>query len=440
VSSLPQAPQAIQAVLEDIPEEVARATGFCRRRSKLTGAGFVQALVFGWWQHPAATLEQLCQTAAALGTAITPQGLDQRFGPGGAALLRDRLEVAAAQAVAADPVATAVLGRFAAVELLDSTTVGLPDVSATVWRGCGGRTATGARAALKVTVRLDLLTGRLTGPELNAGRTQDRATALQHAPVAPGGLRVTDQGFTTLGVLAALAAGGACFLSRLPTQWGVLGADGQRLDVARWLRRQAADAAEAAVALGVAARVPARLLALRVPPAVAAERRRKLRAAAKREGTAPSAAGLARAGWTLLVTNVPADRLAAAEARTLLRARWQIERLFKLWKQGGRVDEWRSADPARILCEVYAKLLALVAQHWALLVGCWGCPAPSLAKAAATLRAWALPLALVLAEADRLGALLAALQRVLAAGCKLNTRRQHPATFQLRADPARAWA
>jgi hypothetical protein len=439
VCSLPQVAAAFQTVLGHIPEPVARATGFCQRRSKLSGAAFVQTPVFGWWQHPAATLAQLSQTAAALGVAISPQGLDQRFGAGAAALLRDRLEVAVAQVIAAAPVATELLGRFPAVVLLDSTTIGLPDALATVWPGCGGRTATGTQAALKVTVRLDLVRGGLDGPELNTGRTQDRATALQHAPLPPGSLRIADQGFASLGTLAAIAAHDAYFLSRLPTQWGVLTADGTRLDVERWLRQQRGETADLTVALGLAARVPARLLARRVPRRVATARRRTIRAAAKREGATPSAAKLARADWTVLITNVPADRLTVVEAQVLLRARWQIEPLVKLWKQHGQVDEWRSERPARILCEVYAKLLALVAQHWLLLLGCWERADRSLPKAAATVRAWALPLALLLAEHDRFAAILAALRRTLATGCTLNKRRHHPATFQLLADPSLGW-
>ena len=43
-------------------------------------------------------------------------------------------------------------------------------------------------------------------------------------------------------------------------------------------------------------------------------------------------------------------------------ARWQIELLFKLWKQDALVDEWRSTKPWRILAEVYAKRIA-VAGH-----------------------------------------------------------------------------
>ena len=40
----------------------------------------------------------------------------------------------------------------------------------------------------------------------------------------------------------------------------------------------------------------------------------------------------------------------------LLRVRWQIELLFKLFKSHTQVDTWQSQKPWRILCEVYAKI------------------------------------------------------------------------------------
>ena len=67
-------------------------------------------------------------------------------------------------------------------------------------------------------------------------------------------------------------------------------------------------------------------------------------------------------------------------------ARWQIELLFKLWKQHALVDEWTGTKPWRILCEVYAKLLAMVVQHWVLLLACWDDPHRSLSGAAEVLR------------------------------------------------------
>lgn len=440
MSSLPHVAAAFHRVLAAIPEDLARATGFCQRRSKLTGALFVQTLVFGWWHHPGATLAELCQQAAALGVPITPQGLDQRFGPTAAALLRDRLTAATNELIAANPVACDVLGRFAAVEILDSTTIRLPDVLASQWRGCGGRTTTGTQAALKGTVSLELLTGRMTGPELNHGRTQDRATALQHAAPQPGSLHLVDQGFTTLVRCADLAQAGAYFLHRLPVQWSVWRPTGERLAVETWLDQQAAETHEVDFAVEVGAqRLPARVLALRVAPTVAQERRRTVKAEAKREGKTPSTRVLERADWTLLVTNVPRSRLTVTEAWTVYRCRWQIELLFKRWKSLGEIDESRSVNPDRILCEVYAKLLMVVAQHWLLLTGCWSRPDRSLAHAAVALRAWALPLALALGNRRAFLSVVRRLHAALACARGITKRRADPATFQRLASPTIPW-
>ena len=114
-------------------------------------------------------------------------------------------------------------------------------------------------------------------------------------------------------------------------------------------------------------RLPARLLVLPVPPTVAQERRRQWRAEARREGQTPSAARLALADWTLWLTNVPPEQLSVQEAGVLARVRWQIELLFKLWKSHGGLDDTRGQRAVRVLCEVYAKLLAMVVQHWTLL-------------------------------------------------------------------------
>ncbi|HZR43027.1 MAG TPA: hypothetical protein VFB12_23105 [Ktedonobacteraceae bacterium] len=42
------------------------------------------------------------------------------------------------------------------------------------------------------------------------------------------------------------------------------------------------------------------------------------------------------------------DLLSLQEALVLLRQRWQMEMLYQLWKQYGRIDEWRTANPWRV--------------------------------------------------------------------------------------------
>ena len=145
---------------------------------------------------------------------------------------------------------------------------------------------------------------------------------------------------------------------------------------------------------------------------------------------------MALADWTILLTNVPVERLSAEEALVLVRARWQIELLFKRWKSLGRLDEWRSAQPWRILSEVYAKLIGLVVQQWVLVVGCWADAERSLAKASQVVRQHTLALAQGFDTHDTCVAALIRLTAAMRVGCRLTRRKQRPSTAQLLLDPS----
>jgi hypothetical protein len=137
------------------------------------------------------------------------------------------------------------------------------------------------------------------------------------------------------------------------------------------------------------------------------------------------------AEWTILITNAPVSLLTIREALILARARWQIELLIKLWKAHGHSDESRSGKPWRVMCEVLAKLLAMLVQHWILVVGCWSYPDRSLMKAAQTVRKLALTLALAFRATARLVEALTIIQACLAVGCRINKRKQEPHSYQL---------
>jgi hypothetical protein len=288
-------------------------------------------------------------------------------------------------------------------------------------------------------VQHELRRGQLDGPHLSAGRSQDRASALQHAVLPAGSLRLADLGFFTLGVLRQIDAAGSFWLSRLRADVVVCDTDDQRQDdLGRWLAGQTGvdGMVDTTVTLGVRARLPARLVAWRVPQAVADERRRRLRRTAHKQGRQVRQAALERCAWTILVTNVPAERLSPTELGIVLRARWQIELVFKLWKQHGALDVSRSQQPWRIVCEVYAKLVALIIQHWFIVASGWAAPDKSLVKMAQAIRD---RIILVAVDLDRRAALRRALDRLaqhLAATCRLNRRQQHPNAYQLWLDPS----
>jgi len=154
----------------------------------------------------------------------------------------------------------------------------------------------------------------------------------------------------------------------------------------------------------------------------------------KRHRHRPSKKRLALSGWTILLTNVPQERLTAQEARVLIRARWQIELLWRLWKERGQVDIWRSEKPMRILCEIYAKLMGCLIQHWVILQGCWQQPHRSMVKASQAVKtlasgyllSWSGPLT----SAD----ILAGMGRAMHRSC-VNTRPKRLSTSHLLEQP-----
>ena len=428
--TIPQLAQTLQTLLTTTADTAARATRFVQRRSKLTGAAFVQTLVFGFLANPQASRDALSQMAATLGVDITSQGLDQRCTPAAAACLQQVLAAAVQALLATAPAAIPLLDRFTGVYLLDSTVITLPPSLAANWLATGNQHTTTPTAALKLTVRWDLRHGALAGLDLLPGRTGERAAPQHHAAIPRGALRLADLGFFDLPTFAALAAADAYFLSRLRMGTAVYTPAGQRQELVTLLQQQGSAVVDLPVQVGVSERLACRLLAVRVPQEVVDQRRRRLQAEARKRGRAVPAEHLTLAAWTIYVTNAPAELLTVDEALVLGRARWQIELLFKLWKSHGQIDQWRSAKPDLILCELYAKLIGMVVQHWLVLVGCWQAPDRSLPKAAQTVRQYATSLARAINGQAALTEVLTALQRCLQRGCRINKRRTRPNTYQ----------
>jgi hypothetical protein len=109
--------------------------------------------------------------------------------------------------------------------------------------------------------------------------------------------------------------------------------------------------------------------------------------------------------------------------------------VFKLWKSHGGLARTRGRRAARVLCEVYAKLVGMVVQHWVLLASCGSALGWSWPQAARRVRRQAVAWGQALGTVAAVEVVLERLQRRLRRRCRLQRRQGHPSTYQLLEDP-----
>ena len=107
---------------------------------------------------------------------------------------------------------------------------------------------------------------------------------------------------------------------------------------------------------------------------------------------------------------------------------------MRRWMSGTRRDPWR------MLCELYAKLIGVLLQHWLIVLFAWHDPQRSLVKLAKVVRASGWTLMEALAGFRSVRSALRLIGRRLHSGCQMNTRKKHPNSAQLLEQEAVEWA
>lgn len=438
---MPLSVAELQPVLHDLFNEaadhLARATDFCQRARKLTGPVFAQSLVFSLLKNPNATLDDFADTADEfLDTPVTPQAFDKRFTPAAATFLQDLFLEAFNQSFSSlRPTLLPVLRRFPAVFMRDGTLVCLPACLACVFPGRGGLHAPhGQAAAVKLVLEAEVTTGEFTDVSILAGLDNEKISEVAGKPLPKGALLLEDMGFFAGERLQAYIDQGVCVLTRIPSWTAVFDVQGRRLDLVKELRQVKGDSLDRRVRILHGTKVEVRLLAIRVPPEEAEKRRMRVRQEAKQRRRPVSQQKLDLCEWNILVTNAPRELLALEEAWVVRRVRWQVELVFKVFKSEGKIDETRSGRPYRVMCELYAKLLGMVVQHWVLLAAGYEMLRHSARRAARRVRAKAMRLLKAMQRIERLGKAVAQLAISLHRRCRIIRRNATPSTLDRLSD------
>lgn len=436
MTDITQISAAMQNVLGEQANQIARKTEFIQREVKVTGSKFAQTLVFGFLDNPKMSYREMRQAAQFSGLEITAQGLEQRFSKTSAEFMKALLEKTIEQVVCATNVDIELLNRFSAIHIQDGSVIGLPDECVDVWQGIFQKREKGC-SALKLHVSLEYKSGKLSGPTLAHGREHDRKSPWFCQPLRENELRIADLGFFDLDQLQTDALAGGFWITRYKHDVLLYKNDAE-MELLSFLQAQTLAQVDAPVLLGKNHRIPCRLIVIKAPDQVAEKRKRKLREYASKQGVSLSEERLQLAHWTLFLTNAPQKLLSILEVFALYRLRWQIELLFRLWKTYSLIDESSSKNHWRVLTELYAKLIAVVIQHWMLLVSVWQIPNKSIVRTCSIIRKFALFLLINFSDASALSASISQIITALKATPCLLRRNKEPSAPQILCDPSLA--
>lgn len=459
MSTVSQVSEVMQWVLNEFPRLIERETGFTQRSTaQLDGVTFVRGLVLGWMAQPEASYSQLRSCLATLGVDVTSQALEQRFGPASVKLLKEVLNEAMKQVINHEGVVPELFSRFNGVYYQDGSIVALPASMAEHYPGCGGKSPEAGVSSMRLEVRWELSHGGMSGPWITAGREAEHQGAAREEHLPQGSLFVGDGNYFTLASMRERNKAGGFWLVPAKTSIHFSDEQGIKTDLVSYLKKHANDAiVDVRIEAGLKERLPSRLIAVHLSRA---QRRIKARytvyQSAKSKGIQTcgpkgdksakkkksrqkkketSKSRLQLADWMILITNVPEEQLSAEEALVVMRCRWQIELLWKLWKQYGKIDAWRSGKSARIETEIYAKVLGLLIQQWMTILGCWQDPRRSLRKAQQVTQWAASAMGFALIGEMSLSRVIRRITGAMSKGCHIDSRRNKYKTYQLVRDP-----
>ena len=429
MKKITQISRKMQEIFQVQANKLAREHGFSQREREITGSSFVVGLVSAWQADASVSLAGLSQAVGNAGTPISRQGLAKRFTPEAVKLMHAMLQECLEFVVSKTGVQSGLVSRFSAVEVTDSSIVTLPNSLQEVWKGSGGYGANASRAQMKISVRWNLSTGNISMLDLTHGIQHDRNTQAHSAPVVEGSLQIKDLGYFKLADFEKIGQQGAYWLSRYKVNTNILSPDRVVLDLEKFLPHQVGKRVDIPVLVGKSKKLSARLVAERVPDEVFQQRQERLQETARRKRQTVTEKSLALAHWTIYLTNAPETLLSTQQVFIMAQYRWQIELLFKQWKSDLGLDKWCTNNPNRILCELYAKLIAGILTQWFLVLAKWHDPQRSLRQAMPTIRGlawqWANSLSFLSHLKHTLNALILALTR-----CRMDRSRSKPRAFQ----------
>jgi Transposase DDE domain len=175
-----------------------------------------------------------------------------------------------------------------------------------------------------------------------------------------GDLILRDRGYFVLEVLRKIHDLGIYFLSLWKPEVALWDSLTQKeINLCEYLRKIKGNGVDIPILLGKKARIPVRLVCLRLPDDIAGAKRRNAKEKAPKKSN-HSEVYYELLGWNIFVTNVPSFIWSVLQISFAYRVRWRIETIFKCWKSVWNFKEFALQThllPSRVNVSIHIILL-----------------------------------------------------------------------------------
>lgn len=244
------------------------------------------------------------------------------------AILEETFKIRVCQRYLSGKNSIALFSPFGEIYLQDSTIISLPDELSKYYKGSVSKGK--QKSSLRVQAIYGLLSGCFKEFSLASFTENDQGASGGIVKLLnPGDLVIRDLGYFVLKVFRAIGSANAFFLSRY--RYGVNIYDAKTEEQLSLSKILGKDIVDTEVLVGAGERLKCRLVAVKLPDHIAAERRRKAKNDRDKRLN-HSKEYMKSLSWSIFVTNIDKQVWCHKKILSAYKIRWHIEIIFKGWK------------------------------------------------------------------------------------------------------------
>jgi len=351
-------PKEIKKYKETI-EELAIKTGFIVRKVKITGLSFIGTLMSVNSDFIMSD-ENLCRNMSEdYGANLTRQGLNKRLHQKKSVdYLKEVVDVVLKERYKpVDGEIGGLLRQFNNTYIEDNSSISLPKDLKEEYKGSSGKASS---SALKIYLNYNVTQNSIEKLEVASWNKSDAKFNGNIIEILKkDDLVLRDLGFFKIDRFKEIEKKEAYYLSRYFLSTTIYIND-KKTDLLEFLKsKKEYKIIDEKVKISTQ-KFSTRLVAIRVSDDIYNKRVRALNKAYRRRRKVPNKSTLELQRYIIFITNIPKETIAPQHIGTIYRLRWSIELIFKRWKSIFKINRVTGKSGNRILCFIYAKLIAIL--------------------------------------------------------------------------------